>query len=66
LGAAGTELSAKAPEKQVVADSTGAPDGAIPPRFDPDLAKVANAWPKLSADAKSAIMAIVEGGAKQG
>jgi len=36
------------------------------PEIDPDLARVNAAWPKLGADAKARILAIVEGGTKQG
>jgi hypothetical protein len=61
LGAPGTELSGKIPEKQGVSNPGGAKSGAFPPEIDADLAKVVTAWPKLGADARRSILAIVGG-----
>jgi hypothetical protein len=61
MGDEGLEQSAETAKETAISETGGAESGARPNR-DPMLAKVIEAWPGLSSDARRAIVAIVKGG----
>lgn len=58
MGAEGLEYTAKVPRKHRVAIQGGTESGTLG-TIDPDLAKIAAAWPALSPVIRQAILAIV-------
>jgi hypothetical protein len=60
MRALGSELSSTIAENWGESNSSGANSGALNPKIDEELARVIAAWPTLSADARAAILAIID------
>jgi len=56
----GVEQIPDFPQENAIPPESGAPGGALLPEMDPDLARVVEAWPRLPAHVRRAVLAMVE------